>query len=84
MPELDAEERDRLDRGDFAYVDDEGEGHLPIHDESHVRNALSRWSQAAFPDDDAAEAARRRILRAAQRHGIEVGEDTRIARGDRG
>ncbi len=83
MGELDAEERERLKDSDFAYVDAEGDGHLPIHDETHARNALSRWSQTDFPSKRAAEEARRRVLEAAKRFGIEVGEDTKIARGDR-
>ena len=82
MPELDAQERDKLPDRAFAYVDKEGEGHLPIHDESHVRNALSRWSQTNFESKKAKGEARKKILAAAEKHGIEVGEDTAIARNE--
>ena len=42
MAELDAEDRDDLRKDQFAYVDREGGEHLPINDESHVRNAMDR------------------------------------------
>ena len=60
MPELTTEERERLDRGDFAYVDRDGGEHLPIHDREHARNAISRWNQTHFESAEAREAARRR------------------------
>jgi class 3 adenylate cyclase len=43
---------------------------LPIHDASHVRNALSRFDQTAFENDAAREKARQRLLAAAKKHGI--------------
>jgi hypothetical protein len=79
MAELDAAARDDLDRRDFAYVDRDGGEHLPIHDESHVRNAISRWNQTDFESKAAKERARKKILAAAKRHGIEVDEDAKIA-----
>lgn len=79
MAELDAETREDLDRRDFAYVDSDGGEHLPIHDESHVRNAISRWNQTEFESKAAKERARKRILAAARRHDIEVDEDDKIA-----
>ena len=81
MAELTAKKRDQLKKSDFAYVDREGGEHLPIHDEEHVRNAISRWNQTHFESETAKEEARRKILAAARRHGIEVSEDDRIARG---
>ena len=82
MPELDADDRRKLRRSDYAYVDSEGQGHLPIHDEAHARNALSRWSQTDFESAKAKEQARKKILAAAKRYGIEVDEETKIARGE--
>jgi hypothetical protein len=79
MGQLDAKERDALDRDQFAYVDAEGGEHLPIHDESHVRNAISRFGQTDFEDGEARKRASRKILAAAKRHGIEVDEDTAVA-----
>ncbi|HEV8669235.1 MAG TPA: adenylate/guanylate cyclase domain-containing protein [Candidatus Limnocylindria bacterium] len=54
----------------FAYIDSQGQRRLPIHDASHVRNALARFEQVAFEDDAARERARQRLLRAAKKYGI--------------
>jgi len=63
----------------FAYVEpgsekDEGgktvpraKRHFPIHDESHVRNALARLNQSPFGDK-----AKSRVLSAAHRMGIKL------------
>jgi hypothetical protein len=80
MPELDTKARDRLRGSQFAYVDSEGGEHLPIHDESHIRNAMARFNQTEFESKTAKDRARRRILAAAKRHGIEVGPDDNIAK----
>ena len=40
MAELDTKDRDKLRSSQFAYVDREGGEHLPINDETHVRNAI--------------------------------------------
>ena len=80
MPELDAKDRDKLRRDQFAYVDEEGGEHLPIHDESHVRNAMARWNQTDFESKTAKEDARKKILKAAERHGIEVDPDSNVAK----
>jgi hypothetical protein len=78
MAELDADDRDNLRKYQFAYVDRDGGEHLPIHDESHVRNAIARFNQTDFESDAAKERARTKILRAAERHGIEVDEDSNV------
>ena len=80
MAELDTKARDRLKRNQFAYVDKEGGEHLPIHDESHVRNAISRFDQTEFESKAAKERARKRVLAAAKRFGIEVSDDSDVAR----
>ncbi|HYR93385.1 MAG TPA: DUF6582 domain-containing protein [Methylomirabilota bacterium] len=81
MPELDTEDREKLRKDQFAYVDKEGREHLPIHDEAHIRNAIARWNQTDFESETAKEEARRRILAAAERHGIEVSGDDKIVKG---
>jgi hypothetical protein len=48
--------------------------HFPIHDEAHVRNALSRAPQSPFGDK-----AMPAIRRAAKRFGIQVSEDVKAA-----
>src|SRR4051794_39743518 len=71
MPPLRAKERAQLADSAFAYIDSRGRRRLPIHDASHVRNALARFSQVAFEDDDARDRARLRLLRAATKYGIQ-------------
>jgi class 3 adenylate cyclase len=70
VPALSAKERAQLPDSAFAYIDSRGRRRLPIHDASHVRNALARFNQVAFEDDDARDRARGRLLRAAKKHGI--------------
>jgi class 3 adenylate cyclase len=70
MPPLRAKERAQLPDSAFAYIDSGGKRRLPIHDASHVRNALARFSQVAFEDEDARDRARGRLLRAAAKYGI--------------
>ena len=70
MAKLDAGKRKRLRDSDFAYVDPSGRRRLPINDESHVRNALSRFNQTVFEDEAARDRARTRLLNAAKRYGI--------------
>ncbi len=70
MAKLDARKRKTLRDNAFAYVDPNGRRRLPIHDESHVRNALSRFNQVIFEDEAARDRARTRLLKAARRYGI--------------
>lgn len=80
MAQLDADDREKLRKSDFAYVDREGGEHLPIHDATHVRNAISRFNQTDFESKAARERARKKILAAAKRFDIEVDEDSNVAR----
>jgi uncharacterized membrane protein len=77
---LDADDRDNLRSNQFAYVDKEGGEHLPINDESHIRNAIARFNQTDFESRAAKERARKKILSAAKRHGIDVDEDSNVAK----
>ena len=70
MPPLRASERAQLPDSAFAYIDSTGRRRLPIHDASHVRNALARFGQVHFEDEEARDRARSRLLRAAKKHGI--------------
>src|SRR2546425_9589877 len=61
-------------RSKFAYVgdpEDKSTWKLPIHDESHILNALARFNQADIPADKKKEVARR-IVRAAKAHGADT------------
>jgi class 3 adenylate cyclase len=70
MAKLDTTKRAQLPNSAFAYVDSKGNRRLPIHDEPHVRNALSRFNQVKFEDDATRERARKRLLTAAKKFGI--------------
>ena len=78
MPTLNQAQRDKLDRDDFAYVDSGGGEHLPINDASHVRNAIARFNQTDFESKAARERARKKIVAAAKKHGIEIADDDAV------
>lgn len=84
MTNLSERQRKSMNKGVFAYVDKNGEGHLPLNDESHVRNAMARFNQTAFPSTTAKESARRKVVAAAKKHGIEVSKDDNVAKPKRG
>ncbi len=70
MAQLSASERARLPDSAFAYIGSDGKRRLPIHDASHVRNALARFDRVSFESDEARQRARQRLLAAAKKHGI--------------
>ena len=70
MARLTPAERAKLPDSAFAYVDPKGQRRLPIHDQSHVRNALARFDQVKYETEGHREKARNRLLRAAKKHGI--------------
>lgn len=80
---LKAADLDKLEDDDFAYIDSKGDKHLPINDEEHVRAALARFSQTEFEDGAAKKAAAKKILAAAKKFDIEVGDDTPAAQAAR-
>lgn len=80
MATLTERDRDKLRKSQFAYVDRKGGEHLPINDESHIRNAMARWNQTEFQSETAKEKARQKIVGAARRHGIEVDKSSNVAK----
>lgn len=70
MTRLGPSERSNLPDRAFAYIDSRGRRRLPIHDPSHVRNALARFGKVQFEDDAARDRARRRLLNAAKKFKI--------------
>jgi len=70
MPELNNSKRADLPDSAFAYIDSLGKRRLPINDEPHVRNALARFNQVAFENDEARQHARTRLLNAAKKYKI--------------
>lgn len=63
--------RQALDSDQFAVPE---KRKLPIHDASHVRNALARFNQTKGLTPEEKESAMRRIRSAASKFGIEVSE----------
>jgi len=71
MSKLDQEDRDELSDSRFAFPKERKE---PIEDAQHVRNAIARFNQVKGVSDDERDAAWKRILAAAKKHGVEVNE----------
>ncbi|HKY51426.1 MAG TPA: DUF6582 domain-containing protein [Candidatus Limnocylindria bacterium] len=80
MAQLTETGRKHIARKNFAYVDKEGGEHLPIHDDEHVRNAIARFNQTKFESVEAKEKARRKVLAAAKRFGVDVSDDAEVAK----
>lgn len=68
MARLTTEKREELAASDFACPTDRK---LPINDAAHVRNAMARFDQVITGDCHPDE-ARRRILAAAKRFGVDA------------
>jgi hypothetical protein len=80
MATLDTQDREKLRKNQFAYVDSDGGEHLPVHDAAHVRNAVSRFSQTEFESRTAKREAAKKVKLAAERHGVDVGDDSDVRR----
>ena len=73
MTELNADQRNALDDDKFAFPKQRKE---PLENASHVRNAVARFSQVTGVTDDERDAAWKRIVAAAKKHGVDVAEKT--------
>jgi len=71
MSKLSTEQRDGLDRGDFAFPEQRKE---PLENASHVRNAVARFNQVKGVSDDERDSAWKRIETADKKHGVELNE----------
>lgn len=71
MTELSTEDRNDLDKGDFAFPKQRKE---PLENASHVRNAISRFNQVKDVTDDERDAAWTRIKAAAKKFDVEISE----------
>lgn len=80
MAELNEKQRKSMNKHLFAYVDKDGKGHLPLNDESHIRNAMARWNQTKFESPAKKEGARRKIVGAARKHKIELSDSDNVRR----
>lgn len=68
---LSSKERKKLPDSAFAYIDDEGGRHYPIHDKKHVQAAIA---YAKKYQDKTAKKAWPEIKKAAKKHGIDAGK----------
>ena len=80
MSELSTAQRNKLKDDQFAYVDKQGQRHLPIHDEDHVRNAIQRFGRTDFESATARQRAARAILSAAREYNVDVAKDDDVSR----
>jgi len=71
MAKLDAADRKKLDDGTYAFPKERKE---PLENAAHVRNAIARFNQVKEVSDDERDAAWKRIIAAAKKHGVEVEE----------
>jgi HK97 family phage prohead protease len=78
MTVLSSKDRNNLDDSDFAYIDAEGNRHLPIPDEAHVKAALSRFGQTQFDNAADKKATATKLLAAAKKFGVDVSDDTDV------
>ena len=68
-----------LSDSDFAYIDSNGDRHLPIPDAAHVQAALSRFGQTQFDNAADKAATAKKLLAAAKKFEINVGDDTDVS-----
>jgi hypothetical protein len=71
MTKLNAEDRKELDEGSYAFPKERKE---PLENATHVRNAIARFNQVKDVSVDERDAAWKRIMAAAKKHGVEVKE----------
>jgi hypothetical protein len=64
-------QKDRLADADFAFPNERKE---PLTDAAHVRNAIARFDQVEGVSDAERDRAWKRILTAADKHGVHVSE----------
>ncbi len=71
MAKLDAERRNEMEKGQFAFPKQRKE---PLENASHVRNAIARFDQVEGVSDSERDEAWKRITTAAKKFGVEVKE----------
>jgi hypothetical protein len=71
MARLDSDQRNDMDKREFAFPKQRKE---PLEDAQHVRNAIARFDQVKDVSDDERDEAWKRILAAARRFDVDVGE----------
>ena len=71
MAKLDADQRNELDKRQFAFPKERKE---PLKDASHVRNAIARFNQVEGVSDSERDEAWKHITTAAKKFGVQVTE----------
>lgn len=71
MAKISEASREHVSDEDFAFPKERKE---PIHDATHVRNAVARFKQVQGVTDSERDAAWKRIRSAAKRHNVELNE----------
>ena len=71
MSKLDADDRNDLERGQFAFPKQRKE---PLEDAEHVRNAIARFDQVQGVSDEERDEAWKRIQAAAKKFDVDVSE----------
>jgi hypothetical protein len=81
MSKLDTEDRKKLDEVSYAFPKQRKK---PLENASHVRNAVARFNQVKDVSDAERDAAWKRIIAAAKKHGVEIEEKSwrEIGKGD--
>ena len=72
MAELTTKDREKLDKGSFAFPDQKKE---PLENASHVRNAIARFNQVKDVSDGDRDAAWKRIKAAAKKFDVDEREE---------
>lgn len=73
-------ESSRADKGGglsskFAHIDPKGGLKLPIHDADHIASSIKQFKGTSFPNADAKEAARVKLIKAAKAANVTVPKD---------
>ena len=71
MSKLDADRRNDLNKGEFAFPKQRKE---PLEDAEHVRNAIARFDQVKDVTDAERDEAWKRIKAAAKKFDVDVSE----------
>lgn len=66
-----SKDRAKLSDRQYAFPEQRKE---PLEDATHVRNAIARFDQVKDVSDSERDAAWKRIVAAARKHGVEVSE----------
>jgi hypothetical protein len=71
MARLDADKRNELEKGKFAFVEQRKE---PLENATHVRNAIARFNQVKGVSDAERDDAWKHIIAAGKKFGVEIKE----------